>query len=170
MKPPSIRRPRRRLAARRGDAPPSGPCCCGVPIAGASARAPGSAISTPLGPCRLPAATGAIRSPGLIASVVEDDDQTRVVLAGELGTGETLVFKELLDGILERRLGLTLVLDLASVQFLGTAGLAVLAAACRILKGQQACLTVLDPTAQVERKLVVTHLTQLIRIERTGEV
>jgi anti-sigma B factor antagonist len=96
------------------------------------------------------------------------DGSVCIVATGEIDSSSAPQFRQTLEGVLNEP-GLTeLVVDLAGVTFLDSAGLCVLAAAHRRIKGRGVQLRVLASSRAVIRPLQITGLWDLLRVEQSN--
>jgi anti-sigma B factor antagonist len=103
----------------------------------------------------------------LTVELSEPAPRARVTVVGEIDSSSAPLLRELLDTLFEGTLS-DLVIDLAAVTFLDSAGLCVLAAAHR-RAGSDVRLRVLASSRAVIRPLQITGLWQLLHAEQVGE-
>lgn len=100
--------------------------------------------------------------------VQRSDGVVCVVATGEIDSSSAPGLRRTLDAVLDDPDVSEIVVDLAGVTFLDSAGLCVLAAAHRRLKGRGVRLRVLASSRAVIRPLQITGLWDLLRVEQPG--
>ncbi len=91
-----------------------------------------------------------------------------IVATGEIDSSSAPQFRRTLETLLDEPDLSEIVVDLAGVTFLDSAGLCVLAAAHRRLKGRGMRLRVLASSRAVIRPLQITGLWDLLRVEQSN--
>jgi anti-sigma B factor antagonist len=92
-----------------------------------------------------------------------DDGVVTVTVVGEVDTFTAPVLRSTLDSQLEQQ-PKALVIDLSGVQFLGSAGLAVLVETQKSARAREVALSLIATTRAVTRPLEVTGLIDLFTI------
>jgi anti-sigma B factor antagonist len=105
----------------------------------------------------------------VVLDVHRADGAACLTATGEIDSSSAPQFREALEGLLDEPEVSEIVVDLAGVTFLDSAGLCVLAAAHRKLKGRNVRLRVLATSRAVIRPLQITGLWELLRVEQ-GDV
>jgi anti-sigma B factor antagonist len=102
--------------------------------------------------------------------VQRSDGSVRVVATGEIDSSSAPEFRRIVDALLDDdESGVSeIVIDLAGVTFLDSAGLCVLAAAHRRTKGGSVQLRILASSRAVIRPLQITGLWELLRVEQSN--
>jgi anti-sigma B factor antagonist len=90
----------------------------------------------------------------------------RIVASGEIDSSSAPQFRRTLETLLAEPGLSEIVVDLAGVTFLDSAGLCVLASAHRRIKGRGIQLRVLASSRAVIRPLQITGLWELLRVEQ----
>ncbi len=98
------------------------------------------------------------------ATVVEESEQTLVSISEDIVTENVEQFKRLIDKLLDKRSDVPLVLDLAKIDYLCSAGVGIIASAHRQLKSAQTELIIKNPSERVARLFMVTRLDTVLRI------
>jgi anti-sigma B factor antagonist len=98
--------------------------------------------------------------------VRRSDGSVCIVATGEIDSSSAPQFRRILEGLLDEPGVAEIVVDLAGVTFLDSAGLCVLAAAHRRIKGRGIQLRVLASSRAVIRPLQITGLWDLLRVEQ----
>ncbi|SNR23066.1 STAS domain-containing protein [Blastococcus mobilis] len=96
-------------------------------------------------------------------STSTEDGVATVTVVGEVDTFTAPVLRSTLDGQLEQQ-PRELVIDLSGVQFLGSAGLAVLVETQKSARAREVALRLIATTRAVTRPLEVTGLIDLFTI------
>jgi anti-sigma B factor antagonist len=96
--------------------------------------------------------------------ISRNDDGAHVVLLGELDTASAPLLRERLSQLIAEGPD-SVVLDLASLDFIDSSGLAVIVAAHKACEVQQSTLIVRSPTLSAHRIFEITGLTKVLRIE-----
>jgi anti-sigma B factor antagonist len=96
-----------------------------------------------------------------------EDGAVTVTAAGEVDTFTAPLFRSVVDTHL-RRQPPELVIDLSAVQFLGSAGLAVLVETHRSARDRDVGLRLITTTGAVSRALAVTGLIELFTVTVDG--
>lgn len=96
--------------------------------------------------------------------ISRDDGDAHVVLIGELDTASAPLLRDKLTQLLAEEPA-NIVLDLASLDFIDSSGLAVIVAAHKACEAQQSKLIVLSPKLSAYRIFEITGLTEVLRIE-----
>jgi anti-sigma B factor antagonist len=99
--------------------------------------------------------------------VQRSDGSVCVVATGEIDSSSAPEFRRTLDALLDEPGVSEIVIDLGGITFLDSAGLCVLAAAHRRIKGSGVQLRVLASSRAVIRPLQITGLWELLRVERS---
>jgi anti-sigma B factor antagonist len=100
--------------------------------------------------------------------VQRSDGSVRVVATGEIDSSSAPEFRRTVDALLDDSGVSEIVIDLAGVTFLDSAGLCVLAAAHRRTKGGSVQLRILASSRAVIRPLQITGLWELLRVEQSN--
>lgn len=102
--------------------------------------------------------------------VRRSDGSVCVVATGEIDSSSAPEFRRILETLLDEPELSEIVVDLAGVSFLDSAGLCVLAAAHRRIKGRGVRLRVLASSRAVIRPLQITGLWELLQVEQPNVV
>jgi anti-sigma B factor antagonist len=100
--------------------------------------------------------------------VRRSDGSVCIVATGEIDSSSAPQFRRTLEALLSEPGLSEIVVDLAGVTFLDSAGLCVLAAAHRRIKGRGIQLRVLASSRAVIRPLQITGLWDLLRVEQSN--
>jgi anti-sigma B factor antagonist len=100
--------------------------------------------------------------------VRRSDGSVCIVATGEIDSSSAPQFRRTLETLLAEPGLSEIVVDLAGVTFLDSAGLCVLAAAHRRIKGRGIQLRVLASSRAVVRPLQITGLWDLLRVEQSN--
>jgi anti-sigma B factor antagonist len=100
--------------------------------------------------------------------VRRSDGSVRIVASGEIDSSSAPQFRRTLETLLAEPGLSEIVVDLAGVTFLDSAGLCVLAATHRRIKGRGIQLRVLASSRAVIRPLQITGLWDLLRVEQSN--
>jgi anti-sigma B factor antagonist len=100
--------------------------------------------------------------------VRRSEGAVRIVATGEIDSSSAPQFRRTLETLLAEPGLSEIVVDLAGVTFLDSAGLCVLAAAHRRIKGRGIQLRVLASSRAVIRPLQITGLWDLLRVEQSN--
>jgi anti-sigma B factor antagonist len=100
--------------------------------------------------------------------VRRSDGSVCIVATGEIDSSSAPQFRRTLEALLSEPGLSEIVVDLAGVTFLDSAGLCVLAAAHRRIKGRGIQLRVLASSRAVIRPLQITGLWDLLQVEQSN--
>lgn len=102
----------------------------------------------------------------VVLDVRRTDGSATIVATGEIDSSSAPQFRQTLEGLLHEPGMTEIVVDLGGVTFLDSAGLCVLAATHRQIKGRGVQLRVLASSRAVIRPLQITGLWELLRVEQ----
>jgi anti-sigma B factor antagonist len=102
----------------------------------------------------------------VVLDVHRADGSVCLTASGEIDSSSAPQFRSVLETLLDEPEVSEIVVDLGGVTFLDSAGLCVLAAAHRRLKGRDVQLRVVASSRAVIRPLQITGLWDLLRVEQ----
>ena len=102
----------------------------------------------------------------VVMDVRRSDGSVCLAATGEIDSSSAPQFRQTLEALLDEPEVSEIVVDLGGVTFLDSAGLCVLAAAHRRIKGRSVQLRVLASSRAVIRPLQITGLWELLRVEQ----
>jgi anti-sigma B factor antagonist len=102
----------------------------------------------------------------VVLKVQRADGSVCLAASGEIDSSSAPQFRSVLETLLDEPEVSEIVVDLGGVTFLDSAGLCVLAAAHRRLKGRDVQLRVVASSRAVIRPLQITGLWNLLRVEQ----